>query len=92
MVGSRGKDAGAFEKTPQHDMPLISDFPPFHRWTIRARTSLMVMNAFCVDGLNNRFTKYGVIMARGTLAAKPSSNLTVARWTIRFALPAFRRQ
>lgn len=33
------------------------------------RKSLMVMNAFCVDGLNNRFTKYGVIMARGTLAA-----------------------
>lgn len=29
----------------------------------------MVMNPFCVDGLNNRFTKYGVIMARGTPAA-----------------------
>jgi len=39
----------------------------------------MAMNAFCVDGLNNRFTKYGVIMARGTLAAKPSGNLAVAR-------------
>jgi hypothetical protein len=52
------------------------------------------MTAFCADDINNRFTKYGVFMACGTLpvATLGQTCRDSVKTIMRTASPAFRRQ